>query len=159
MGRFGSHSADPARGEGVKAAAAYLRGRMADIAHVLAADASALPWLATHDVMLELSTDAVEGGGVVHAPELRILIFNGRVTSLAPATLSRLAKIARACPRLGGEDDDLGGQPGAFNPIHISLMVREAPKSATARAVEAARLSGERLQQEAAATCARIDLE
>lgn len=163
MTRPGSSPDGPGPRQGVKAAASYLRGRMAEILHVLAADPSSRPWLGMRDVMIEISTDAVEDGGTVHAPDLRILV-DGAEAALRPETEARLAKIARACPRIGAEAEETpgsGGEPGyaGLSPIHISMMAHEAARSATARAADAANLSRPAHLEAARATCARIDIE
>lgn len=138
----------------VNEAAAYLRSRLAEIAHVLAADPDVMPILATTPILVELATDDVDEGRVVHAPSITPMLAEGAddAVAISGMTRDRLRKIAAKSPRLGVERDGF-----VLNPIHISIMLTSLPESATLRAIEAVRLASPEHRQAVAGTCAKID--
>ena len=150
--RFPSH-----REKVVNMAAAYLRSRIPDILHVLAADPHLGPALATTQVIAELQTDDVDEGRIVHAPAIRLQLADGESgedATVSPETAARLARIARGAPRMGVDRDGFVQRPNK-----VGIMAREVPGSATARALDKATLSSQEHLAAARATCARIDLE
>lgn len=138
-------------------AAAYLRSRLPDILHVLAADPALGPVLAETQVIAEMQTDDVDEGKVIHAPAIRLILGTGGCDEDAAAsaeTTARLAEIARGAPRMGVDQDGFVKRPNK-----VGIMAREVPASATLRALDKAALSSEEYLRAARATCARIDLE